>query len=190
MLPLILGGIALTAVGYGVKEYCESEGCPWDDHATYTPTFYNVFEEITKSRRLLHEEVLPACREVLLKVEHTQEKFRLEVLPPLEEVLEGVDDSEELQLYAQKLQSQLAEATELLVLHSHAVEALLGSGVVFDAFEKPQKKLVKRAFKLYRATQKLLALPLLDDGGVLNVEIIVPLRKYGVLIEGCRGNMQ
>jgi len=31
MLPLILGGIALAAVGYGVKEICESEGCPWDE---------------------------------------------------------------------------------------------------------------------------------------------------------------
>ena len=26
MLPLILGSIALTAVGFGVKEYCEAEG--------------------------------------------------------------------------------------------------------------------------------------------------------------------
>jgi hypothetical protein len=28
MLPFVLGGIALAAVGYGVKEFCESEGCP------------------------------------------------------------------------------------------------------------------------------------------------------------------
>ena len=34
MLPLVLGGITLAAVGYGVKEYCESEGCPWDEECT------------------------------------------------------------------------------------------------------------------------------------------------------------
>ena len=34
MLPIVLGGIALAAVGYGVKEFCESEGCPWDEECT------------------------------------------------------------------------------------------------------------------------------------------------------------
>ncbi len=30
MIPLIIGGVTLAAVGYAVKEYCEEEGCPWD----------------------------------------------------------------------------------------------------------------------------------------------------------------
>jgi len=31
MVRLLLGSIALGAVGYGIKEYCDQEGCPWDD---------------------------------------------------------------------------------------------------------------------------------------------------------------
>ena len=27
MLPLLLGGVALATVGYGVKKYCEEENC-------------------------------------------------------------------------------------------------------------------------------------------------------------------
>ncbi len=37
MLPVVLGGIALAAVGYGIKEFCESEGYPWDEQHTSTP---------------------------------------------------------------------------------------------------------------------------------------------------------
>ena len=29
MLPFVLGGIAIAAVGYALKEYCEEEGSTW-----------------------------------------------------------------------------------------------------------------------------------------------------------------
>lgn len=32
MIPLIIGGVTLAVVGYAVKEYCNDEGCPWDNH--------------------------------------------------------------------------------------------------------------------------------------------------------------
>ena len=31
MLPFIIGGVTLAAVGYAIKEICEEEGCPWED---------------------------------------------------------------------------------------------------------------------------------------------------------------
>lgn len=31
MLRLILGTVTLAAAGYAVKEYCETNGCPWED---------------------------------------------------------------------------------------------------------------------------------------------------------------
>ena len=31
MLRLILGGVTLAAAGFAAKEYCEENGCPWED---------------------------------------------------------------------------------------------------------------------------------------------------------------
>jgi len=34
MLPFIIGGVTIAAVGYVVKEYCDEQGCPWDTHTS------------------------------------------------------------------------------------------------------------------------------------------------------------
>ena len=31
MLRLVIGGVTLAAAAFAVKEFCEEEGCPWDD---------------------------------------------------------------------------------------------------------------------------------------------------------------
>lgn len=40
MIPFIIGGVTLAAVGYVIKEYCEEEGCPWDE-----PSYSNSASE-------------------------------------------------------------------------------------------------------------------------------------------------
>jgi len=32
MFRLLVGGVTLAALGYALKEYCEEEGCPWDEY--------------------------------------------------------------------------------------------------------------------------------------------------------------
>ena len=34
MLTKIIGGVTLAAAAYALKEYCEEEGCPWDDNTS------------------------------------------------------------------------------------------------------------------------------------------------------------
>jgi hypothetical protein len=31
LVRLLIGGVTLAAAGYAAKEYCEENGCPWDD---------------------------------------------------------------------------------------------------------------------------------------------------------------
>jgi len=51
MLPLVLGGIAIAAVGYGLKEYCEEEGCPWDESEVTVTRPQNVFEVLHSKKK-------------------------------------------------------------------------------------------------------------------------------------------
>lgn len=48
MLRLIIGGVTLAAVGYAMKEYCEDEGCPWDE-PSYTPST-NISTQIEENK--------------------------------------------------------------------------------------------------------------------------------------------
>jgi hypothetical protein len=52
MLPLIIGSVTIAAVGYAVKEYCEDEGCPWDESvcSSSTPTTIPIVLNTTKAK--------------------------------------------------------------------------------------------------------------------------------------------
>jgi len=50
MLPLVLGSVTLAAAGYALKEYCEREGCPWDDEIPFIAT--RVEKDETACRNL------------------------------------------------------------------------------------------------------------------------------------------
>ncbi|MEY4503868.1 MAG: hypothetical protein RL154_160 [Pseudomonadota bacterium] len=47
MVPFILGGIALAAVGYGLKKYCDEEGYPWDSvYESDNEPYVNKYESL------------------------------------------------------------------------------------------------------------------------------------------------
>ena len=68
MLPLVLGGIALAAVGYGVKEFCEEEGCPWDDESKEPEKKMScndyLYREKLKFYEVLHLRYLPVVSQI------------------------------------------------------------------------------------------------------------------------------
>ncbi len=185
MLPLVLGGIALAAVGYGVKEFCESEGCPSDENDTSSrPSPNERFDSFQKSRVALHGEELQRLRVLLMKVTHTDEKYVLDdaVSFQKEKLKEGVL-YEDVELYMGMCKASIAKATRLADDYIVNIETMLYFSCDYADYGKPEKKIIKKAYKLINATQKLLVLPLLDKDDRLNIDIIKPLKAYEYFLE-------
>lgn len=44
MLPFILGGVAIAAVGYGLKKYCDENDC-YETLNSYTESAFDIMEK-------------------------------------------------------------------------------------------------------------------------------------------------
>jgi len=178
MLPLVLGGIALAAVGYGVKEYCESEGCPWYDEEeirSHTPT--NIFESLHKQKLALYENKLLKLRVLLLKLEGVDEKLQFkDTVNIYEETLSSYNTEEDVKLYADRYRRVLDTSVMLVEINTNALEMLLDEKTHYKHLSKLEKKFVKEVYKVVNNVQKLLGLKILDQK-VLNVEMICTLKK-------------
>ena len=73
---LIIGAVTLAATGYAVKEYCETNGCPWDDDAPYedekptqkkseTKQSFKQAKQFHKRKKTLYKEVMTQYGEFL-----------------------------------------------------------------------------------------------------------------------------
>ena len=180
MLPFVLGGIALAAVGYGVKEYCESEGCPWDEDDTSSKE-RNAFESFYTSKMHLYRGRFEELRTILLKVEHTDfvvdEEFTL-----LEEKLSSSKITEEMKVQINLHEEMLDYSSNVLGKYVSILAKFVNSSTDYEQYDKSQKKLVKRAFKVLGSVQNLLSLRLLDANGEVNVKSIVKLREFKSLM--------
>lgn len=74
MIPLLIGGVTLAAVGYAIKEYCEEEGCPWENmEKTYTTQtqentpYYTISKEFHKFKKKLYKKSMKEYKEFLEK---------------------------------------------------------------------------------------------------------------------------
>jgi len=176
MLPLVLGGIALAAVGYGVKEYCESEGCPWDEEPSHTPI--NIFESLHQQKLELSERKLLHLKQLLWKMENIDKKLQLMDVVIIEhEKLLSSELEDDVKLYSDMYSNILTSSVRLVDGYAHTVEALLAKETDYNHLNKSEKKCVKKAYKVVNTIEKLIGLRLLDDK-VLNVEVIPLLKKY------------
>ncbi len=174
MLPLVLGGIALAAVGYGVKEFCESEGCPWDAEVSKesSKTSKNIFEKIEERKRELHEEVLSQFKEYLLATVHKKQwKFEEPTVLTYEKFSQN-QIPKDVKLYA-KMYLEMLE--DISLDFRYISQVLKEKSKPYKNFTKEQKKLVKNAYKLFNLSYEFFALKLLDNNE-LNIEVIAPLK--------------
>jgi len=145
MLPFVLGGIALAAVGYGVKEYCESEGCPWDEDDTSSKE-RNAFESFYTSKMHLYRGRFEELRTILLKVEHTDFVVE-EGFTPVEEKLSSSKVTEEMKVQIALHGEMLAYSGKILSHYISVLIKLLESSTDYEKYDKSQKRLVKRALR-------------------------------------------
>jgi len=68
LVRLLIGGVTLAAAGYAVKEYCEENGCPWDDEIIPLPS-YEHKQEKEPEGKVSYEKALDfhKCKKELYK---------------------------------------------------------------------------------------------------------------------------
>jgi len=179
MLPLVLGGIALAAVGYGVKEYCESEGCPWDETLIQTPNKIDIFQKIEEMKAIFYEEILPKCREMLLVTGYSPKKFMCDSSLSKEVgSFNNVSFTKELQIYSDLLYETLKDASYLLERYLDIAEGLHTLGLWSDVDGISQRELLQRMLELCQGVEKLLLVDILDDQKKLNIETVLNLIQF------------
>jgi len=184
MLPLVLGGIALAAVGYGVKEYCESEGCPWDDEPQReTSTPVNVFEALHKQKVELFESKLVKFKKLLLKIEHETKKSDFEDETYIyEEKLAAHELEDDVKLYATSYKNVLHTSAHLVERYVATLELVLSKQIPYKNLATAEKKFIKKSYKLTHTIQRLVSIRLLDKK-VLNISAIALLKKLKAKLE-------
>ena len=142
MLPLVLGGIALAAVGYGVKEFCESEDCPWDENDTSSrPSPNERFDSFQKSRVALHADELQRLRELLMKVTYADAKYVLDdAVSFKKEKLHGGVLYEDVALYMGMYEASIRRAIRLADDYIVNIETILDVSCDYADYGKPEKK--------------------------------------------------
>jgi len=172
MLPLVLGGIALAAVGYGVKEFCESEGCPWDEEEVFVRK--DDFETLYEKKK----EVYAKCYLPLVKyVDELQGKENL--IPEEPEFIHKEVSG----------RSMHTEVSHYIKSYSHLLDTfaqmLKDTEASLRNLEEHEKKAetVKQAKKLLKKSKRLLALALLDEHEEVSLKSIAMIRKYKKFVE-------
>ena len=188
MIPLVLGGIALAAVGYGLKEYCEEEGCPWDNEVRTRPSRseapVNTFEELHKDKVALYEDRLLGLRVQLLNIENVDKKLAFKnTVNIVDEKLSETVIEDDVMVYAELFTDTLNKSSRLLESASEKIDDLVDNNTKYETYSKAEKKLVKKAYKIVNVSQKLLGLVLLDNE-VLKLETVPVLKALALKIEG------
>ena len=157
MLPLVLGGIALAAVGYGLKEYCEEEGCPWDepyDARDFGTKENSCADDLHDIKLQFYEALHFAYFPVVSQLEGYKSKplkypyasFKKENYPK---------DNEQVEMLACKAADTFGAATVALKNHSKKLEYIMLTKTDYSDFLVEEKALLASADALVRGVSKL-----------------------------------
>ena len=172
MIPLVLGGIALAAVGYGLKEYCDSEGCPWDEETdtnlkSKSDDVKLRFENFHSTKVSLYKDFFVENLQLLAQVKNMKSiklKYITATFP--KELHETIDDnvadmltaSEEILLYVK----------DLLRSSAREMNAILEHSTDYTTYTKEEQLLFINAYKLLKLTGKLCHTSLVIEEGSLS----------------------
>jgi len=176
MLPLVLGGIALAAVGYGVKEYCDSEGCPWDEEAIelfHKPQNISVLL-MRKQKSLFHEDVA-TLQSMLIQI---NEKFtNIEPNVVDESQVSEANITNDTKKYMEIHLSILEDAQALVHHYVGGIETFLEKNISFAKASEEEQQLVKKAYSFVKKIHKYLDIVLCDASGNVQTKSIMLMMK-------------
>jgi len=166
MLPIVLGGIAIAAAGYALKEYCDAEGCPWDEsepskeenennkeNTPYLkPAYKEALYELGKLLRLMER-----GKHVDIFASYYEETPQKE-LP--KELIEKVGED----AYFDACSGMVEKVHEIALFYHDRILRLIDSSQE-QGFSKTDKKMLSYAFKFYNAMHVLLPQTSEDNKG-------------------------
>lgn len=180
MLPLIVGGIALTAIGFGIKEYCEAEGCPRESE----PNQKEPEQSVERLQALKSRIASGICEEgvtLLSRVEGLKDSIpRLslpgEEIPPPFLSEEQTDRIEEYRLALMSAASQIAEGIDDL-------KSILAVSRIYDALSPEAQSRIETFRTRLKLLCKLVSGRIIDEDG----NITSKAKKIIVKLEGIEG---
>ncbi len=166
MLPLILGSIALTAVGFGVKEYCEAEGCP-SEREPAIETSQKIFARLQTLKQETAIGICDRAVQVLSRIEG------LEGLPAVP--APGADSfpsslTPEQREQIEAFRVALSRAVSGLNGGIEDVESMLEVSTVYDAFSPEARARVDEVRSRLRSLCKVVSRPTVDAEGDLTTK--------------------
>lgn len=185
MLPFVLGGMALAAVGYGVKEYCDSEGCPWDEVPSSELTNKkNIFQSLNFKKRTIYEERFKLLQDYLSTIKNLKD-MPLDVWENTltEDELDDSESDSEIILYVEIYSEVLRDCDRIFETYIQKCESLLEASSDYKDYIKDDKKALKKMYKFMNEAQGVFSLKLLDDNKTVSIDTIISLRKYKELAE-------
>jgi len=187
MIPLVLGGIALAVVGYGLKEYCEEEECPWDEKTntnfkTKSDDVKLRFENFHKTKVNLYKDLFIENLQLLVQVKNMKSiklKYITATFP--KELHETIDDnvadmltaSEEILLYIK----------DLLRSSAREMNAILKHSTDYSTYTKEEQIIFSKTYKLLKLTSKLCHTPLVTEKGILSEKYEIQMVKLFAFVK-------
>lgn len=194
MLPLVLGGVALAAVSYGIKQYCEKEGCPWDSVYDYGDCGYKYNDDFgSEIRDLSSDELFEKLYQTKLHVYDTQvlefnkigsfienypykklknstETFKLEKSSN-EDILDDLYD------YQDELH-QLSEAQKFLEMYINRVKKIVKHKSDYEDFNEDQQKTLELTYELTKTINKLIKTKMFSKDGESNSKHMLKVMSF------------
>jgi hypothetical protein len=185
MLPFVLGGIALAAVGYGLKEYCEEMGCPWESDTTPAPEASHPAceQKLQRAKRdfyaVLEREYLP----LISDIRGYDPKALKYPDAPCEQEVEDVsgavkEEMESLQCGASWV---IAQATQRLQDDVKSVLSDAKEGLAYDALDGEQREALEHAERLVRNVTKLCHKKILTKEHTISKKYLKLMKKCAVI---------
>jgi len=182
MLPFVLGGIAIAAVGYVLKEYSDKEGFPWDE-STSPKDEQKKAEDVTSSTKQSYQEALLELGKLLKIMEEGKEIdiFTSYAQAPQKEIPEEMIEKIGEEEYIRSCTDMLVKVEEIAEYYQHSILKLF-SPPVGEKLSKVEVKMIKYAFKFYRAMQELLPLTYVDEEGNVTITSKEAFLRYEKVI--------
>ncbi len=127
LVRLLIGGVTLAAAGYAAKEYCEENGCPWDDTITPSPSYehekeqeekvsYEKATNFHKRKKALYKTSMKTYREFLEKHDIKDDTLQTDTKLLKQKFPDTIID-DEISSYMEKIINTLETLSYNLALH-------------------------------------------------------------------------
>ena len=182
MLPIVLGGIALAAAGYALKEYCEEEGSS-SDKSTSHKDEQKKAQDVTNSAKHAYQEALLELGKLLKIMEGGKEIdiFTSYVQAPQKKIPSEMTEKIGEEAYIHSCTDMLVKVEEIAMYYHYSLLKLF-SPPVGRKFSKVEMKMIKYAFKFYYAMQELLPQTYVDKEGRVTITTKEAFLRYEKVI--------